>query len=384
MEQLSTQDLRAVLNCLETLQVLCPLQDFPAQVLRSLTPLIGSDVSFLSSFADGCNSLEVTPAEVQNVQIEPGYFQQTPLIQRYFRTLDCSAYKISDFLSEQEVYQRESLYDGHLRPWGLADQLAMVISDPSECDNAPNRIPRQYLTPTQTPIADVTTFGQLEIGFYRTSRSFSERDRTILNLIRPHIVQAYRNAQIYTQLQHQARQLSQAIDELGSVILAPSGRVLMISPRALQLLSQYFPDISWFGEQLPDPLQSWVTEQIQQPLPVRQPLRIERSGQSLRIRLLGNADAEQFLLVLEESDHQNLSAELLQPVGLTRRESEVLIQVAQGKTDAEIALVLDISKKTVNKHLENLFKKLNVNTRAAAVTKSLELLRLMEPPDRLA
>ncbi len=63
---------------------------------------------------------------------------------------------------------------------------------------------------------------------------------------------------------------------------------------------------------------------------------------------------------------------------MTPRESEVLFWVAQGKMDAEIATILSIAQKTVNKHLENLFKKLSVNTRATAVIKALELLRLLE------
>lgn len=73
---------------------MCPLPDFPAQVLRSLCPLIGSDVSFLSSFESRCNILEATPTEFKNFAIDPDYFQQNPTIQRYAQTQDGNAYKI--------------------------------------------------------------------------------------------------------------------------------------------------------------------------------------------------------------------------------------------------------------------------------------------------
>lgn len=63
----------------------------------------------------------------------------------------------------------------------------------------------------------------------------------------------------------------------------------------------------------------------------------------------------------------------LHAAGLTRRECEVLGWVAHGKRDAEIATILGISRKTVGKHLENLFAKLHVETRTAAVSAARRL-----------
>jgi DNA-binding CsgD family transcriptional regulator len=52
---------------------------------------------------------------------------------------------------------------------------------------------------------------------------------------------------------------------------------------------------------------------------------------------------------------------------LTRREQEVLCLVAEGYTDREVAETLIISHRTVNRHLSNIFVKLDVPGRAAAV-----------------
>ena len=52
---------------------------------------------------------------------------------------------------------------------------------------------------------------------------------------------------------------------------------------------------------------------------------------------------------------------------LTRREQEVLRLVAEGYTDREVAETLFISHRTVNRHLSNIFVKLDVTGRAAAV-----------------
>jgi DNA-binding CsgD family transcriptional regulator len=56
-------------------------------------------------------------------------------------------------------------------------------------------------------------------------------------------------------------------------------------------------------------------------------------------------------------------------LGLTPREAEVLGWVARGLRNAEIAEALVISPQTVRKHLENLFEKLGVRTRSAAVAR---------------
>ncbi|MCM1199836.1 MAG: response regulator transcription factor [Bacteroides fragilis] len=51
---------------------------------------------------------------------------------------------------------------------------------------------------------------------------------------------------------------------------------------------------------------------------------------------------------------------------LTKRELEVLIQVANGMSNKEIALNLDISERTVKNHISNIFKKIDVSDRTQA------------------
>lgn len=58
--------------------------------------------------------------------------------------------------------------------------------------------------------------------------------------------------------------------------------------------------------------------------------------------------------------------------GLTSREMEILEQIAQGKNYQEIANALIISPKTVRKHIENTYKKLQVHNKVAAVQMALK------------
>jgi DNA-binding NarL/FixJ family response regulator len=61
-------------------------------------------------------------------------------------------------------------------------------------------------------------------------------------------------------------------------------------------------------------------------------------------------------------------------LGLTPRVAEVLLWVAQGKTNADIAVILGISESTVKKHLLEIFAVLGVETRSAATLRALEAL----------
>lgn len=60
---------------------------------------------------------------------------------------------------------------------------------------------------------------------------------------------------------------------------------------------------------------------------------------------------------------------------MTRRQAEVLHWVAEGKTNTEISIVLGISPRTVQKHLEQIFQLLGVETRTAAAQRMTELLK---------
>jgi len=78
---------------------------------------------------------------------------------------------------------------------------------------------------------------------------------------------------------------------------------------------------------------------------------------------------------LERHECEEASAQIVQEhiagyhldLHLTRRELEVLRLVAEGQTDREVAEALVISPRTVNRHLSNIFVKLDVPGRAAAV-----------------
>jgi DNA-binding CsgD family transcriptional regulator len=92
------------------------------------------------------------------------------------------------------------------------------------------------------------------------------------------------------------------------------------------------------------------------------------------LKFLGYTEQSEALVKLEDGDRP-LGPELLKvELGLTERESHVLHWIANGKTNREIAEILEMSPRTVNKHLEQIFPKLGVENRTAAAGVALRIM----------
>jgi DNA-binding NarL/FixJ family response regulator len=68
------------------------------------------------------------------------------------------------------------------------------------------------------------------------------------------------------------------------------------------------------------------------------------------------------------------AAPLIEQLGLSPREAETLLWVAQGKSNGDIAVILGISEKTVKKAMGHIFEKLGVESRTAAALRAVEVL----------
>lgn len=107
------------------------------------------------------------------------------------------------------------------------------------------------------------------------------------------------------------------------------------------------------------------------------PLEISGAESRMHCSLHSRTDEGDCLLIFrEESDAATIQA-LAEVFGLTQREAEVLYWVLHGKTNRDIGDILGISHRTINKHTENLFAKLGVETRTAAA--ALAMRRLQAP-----
>jgi DNA-binding CsgD family transcriptional regulator len=287
-----------------------------------------------------------------------------PIAQHMPQTLH-GAYKISDFVSEKELHRMEGLYQQFLRPLGIEEQLLFFL---------PSINPDKWCELAQ---ADVTLIGFI---LNRSQCNFTERDRLILNLLRPHIFQAYCNVQQYQCLTQKSNQLQQFLYHLGVIIIDMEGKIQSIAPQAVIWIDTYFPKPT-SSLKLPDHLWSWVKHQstnltqTTDLLPAYLPLHIEQAGRELVIRLSVDSLEGRYFLLLEEQTVSCLHSLAL--LGLSQRETEVLSWVIQGKDNKTIAAHLNIHISTVCKHLENIYLKWGVQSRTEAIAQALEKLGIL-------
>src|ERR1700712_2855363 len=89
-------------------------------------------------------------------------------------------------------------------------------------------------------------------------------------------------------------------------------------------------------------------------------------NEQLRLQYMGKLGPNEFLLRLAKDSSVNTPAEFSSELGLTTREGEVLSWLSKGKTNRDIAQILRLSPRTVDKHLEQIYAKLGVENRTAA------------------
>lgn len=117
---------------------------------------------------------------------------------------------------------------------------------------------------------------------------------------------------------------------------------------------------------------------LELPADILSPLFTQPPGR-LVIRVLHDGA---FSAVVFEEFLLELPVESLIVLGLTLREAEVLRWLAQGKTSSEIATILNISPRTVSKHLTRVYQELGVENRHAAVAMAWEAVQSSENKHR--
>ncbi|MFC3194108.1 response regulator [Marinicella sediminis] len=101
----------------------------------------------------------------------------------------------------------------------------------------------------------------------------------------------------------------------------------------------------------------------------------QQDDNSLIITYLSRQPDDSHLIKFKSQSLKLAKQTLKNKLKITRRESDVLYWVAQGKTDWEISQILHISERTVNKHLEQIYRKLEVSNRTAASGKAITALQ---------
>ena len=165
-----------------------------------------------------------------------------------------------------------------------------------------------------------------------------------------------------------------ALDVAGRFLLATDrdGSVLWATPQAATLLRAASPDDA-AGAAVPGlRLPGWpaLAEHEAPRLP---PVTLP-DGHRVEFQHVGQIGPDELLLRVTTSDPGREETLLRDRLGLTAREAEVLLWLGRGKSNRDIAEILVMSPRTVNKHLEGVFAKLGVENRASAAALAVRVL----------
>jgi DNA-binding CsgD family transcriptional regulator/PAS domain-containing protein len=338
MQRLRAADARAVLDFVSAAYTVPPPGGFRLHVLERLRALVPSDMTAWVETRIGRPEVRAIASPHDMLPDGPRRFarirDEHPVLAHFERSRHGGAAKLSDFLTPTQ-YRRSRLYQEFFLPAGVEHQISIALPSSGA------RLVR--------------------ITLNRAGGDYAERDRTVLDLVRPHLACAQETVEAFERLGAERDDLERAAEAADvGVVRIRDGRPSYVNPRARALLAAYFgartPE-----RQLPDGLADRLRGTGDPPLP--QGLVVEGDGGVLEVRSLSSTGGQ--VLVLRER-LTRIPPRLLESLGLTRRQAEVLSWLAQGKANVEIAAILAISPNTVARHVEAIFEALGVQSRTAA------------------
>jgi DNA-binding CsgD family transcriptional regulator len=354
MEHLRGSGLRALLDCLRDIHTARDLDALRRRLPRAIAAVVPAEMTtYFEIERRTRNVTAITyPGDAVDAAAERAFdrtMHHSPLFRAYRRGQG-SAVKNSDFLTRAK-FRRLPLYDEFFRPVGVEHQMVKGLP------GRPGLI--------------------TGIALFRRSRDFTEGNRVMLNLLRPHLNEAYQAGRLLTEMREELDLWRRGFEHIdrGLIAVDAGGRIRLMTARARQWIADYFGRTR--NGELPDALRRWIeydaallagSSALATP---RAPLIAERDGHRLDIRMV--FDGDQRLLLLDEQRTEPIAAETLERLGLSRRQTEVLVWIAEGKTNGEIATILGMSERTVEKHVQHILERLGVETRTAAAARALSV-----------
>lgn len=184
-------------------------------------------------------------------------------------------------------------------------------------------------------------------------------------------------ARVQTHLKNSrtTRSIYRAIDFSGRHFLAMDehGKILWFTPQVPSMLDC---TLVVGSSSLPENISRWYQRCMTEPTTIEPYYKYTNNCQNLNVNLayMGQPEPGEFLIRLTVEKEGDKIISLQKRLNLTAREAEVLFWIAKGKTNRDIAEILSISHRTVNKHLEQSYIKIGVENRAAATARVLQTL----------
>lgn len=159
-----------------------------------------------------------------------------------------------------------------------------------------------------------------------------------------------------------------ALDTAGrpSFAIEDDGMTSWLTPLAAATIERLFPGWTPREVRLPEVLAAAIGRLVGPDVPAGAQTSVQIGDSVVECTFLRSTSAKERLFRLTEKREGDAERILAERYGLTSREAEVLVWISRGKQNREISEILQISPRTVNKHLEQVFEKMGVENRASA------------------
>jgi DNA-binding response OmpR family regulator len=159
-----------------------------------------------------------------------------------------------------------------------------------------------------------------------------------------------------------------ALDVSGRYLLAVNGqgKIAWATPQAQKMLLENLPFHAGEEFALPESILHWLAQMQKGRAKSKALTASLPENEQLQLQYMGKLGPNEFLLRLAKDSSADTPIEFYSELGLTTREGEVLSWLSKGKTNRDIAQILGLSPRTVDKHLEQIYAKLGVENRTAA------------------
>lgn len=169
------------------------------------------------------------------------------------------------------------------------------------------------------------------------------------------------------------RSARSALDTAGQFLLAADhqGHLLWATPQVHHLLQTAGADEPTQRAAISLALREWIAHNPE----AGHTLGLNFLPRILSVEFLALVDNKEYLLRLSDAPKPAAATDTFkQQFAVTGREADVLLWIANGKTNREIGQILEMSPRTVNKHLEQIFRKLGVENRTSAAAVAIRCL----------
>jgi DNA-binding NarL/FixJ family response regulator len=171
-----------------------------------------------------------------------------------------------------------------------------------------------------------------------------------------------------------------ALDAADQFLVATNreGGILWFTPHAYRLLQERFGAADSGELVLSNDVLKWLRARLLATSPAGPPWNetvFSDRGFKSRITFVGEGDSGEILFRISDASPREELAAVRTHFNLTPRETEVLSWIAKGKSNPDIAAILALSPRTIEKHLQVIFAKLGVANRTAATALILNFPR---------